>query len=145
MARQLITITKIIQGIDEELDSALDSVNNALDLSKFVGTQHSGKGMLYWACFYDPWLTGDRFDLNRFGIDSKGFYGDLFNIDLRSPGWQSLPRDSNIGAGEDEERWLLQHLHEAYNTFSFENSRANLIMGRYILGGSLDDSELLGQ
>lgn len=145
MARQFITIAKFIHGVDSNLDACISSFKAPGDLTQLSKSNLTGCGLLFWSTYYDGWQMGDAFDPGRFDIQSSVFCNGVLALDLQSKGWQMLPRHFFSPNNYPEESWLLSRLHDAFDVFKEENHRATLLLARDVIGGSLDDDELLGR
>ena len=143
MARQVITITKFVLGIDSGLDAVFKRIQGPEQLTALVSPQATGRGLLYWASYLDPWLTFDLFQTETLGIPTSDVCDGVISLDLLSPKWNPLLSDSLAQSEWEEQDWLLYHLRAGFESFQDENTRATLLLGRQVLGASLGDDELL--
>ena len=82
MPRQTITITKVMRGIDQNLDHVIDNLSRPADLNQIIDPRLSGAGVLYWASYYDYWSMGDTFDTSQLGIPMRDVADGISSIDL---------------------------------------------------------------
>ncbi|MEL7088369.1 MAG: hypothetical protein AAGL98_08010 [Planctomycetota bacterium] len=144
MARQLLYIAKIHPGSDEAIDRIVENLKNAQSLNQLVESERSGRGLIHWACWYDPWLMGN--DLNpehcNFQINAIKIGDHVWELSLKS-GWDNVIRESE-SPDYAEQNWLRWHLWQTYKAFEYKNDNARVFYGRSVHGASLDDSELIG-
>jgi hypothetical protein len=140
--RNLIVISKILPGADSIVDSLIARLSNARDLNELVAATQSGRGLLYWISYYDPWLMGDDLDLQKLELQTQPIAADLIEISLAESTWAKVNQMLSQRQQWPEQEWLVWHLWQAFRAFQSWNSNARLFFGREVLGTSLDDSEV---
>jgi hypothetical protein len=140
--RNLIVISKILPGADSIVDSLIARLSNARDLNELVAATQSGRGLLYWISYYDPWLMGDDLDLQKLELQTQPIAADLIEISLAESTWAKVNQMLSQRQQWPKQEWLVWHLWQAFRAFQSWNSNARLFFGREVLGTSLDDSEV---
>ncbi|MEM1109475.1 MAG: hypothetical protein AAGH99_12385 [Planctomycetota bacterium] len=146
MPRQVLILTKIMPGVDIDLDTQASTLSDALDLRRFIDPNFTGRGLLHWASWYDPWLMFNDLcpDHWSYGIYGAKVANEVWQLDL-SRGWSIVERACNVDQQWQEQSQLLQNLWWAYSAFQSRNRRAVLYYGRSVFGGILSDDEILGR
>jgi hypothetical protein len=144
MARNLLVIAKILPGLDAEIDAVVDRLAEVRDLFGLVVNARSGRGILYWGCWYDPWLMGDNLNPEdwRWKLAAKSVTGGVWRLSLNEGDWTSVQRDAGGKVQFHEQRWIAWHLSQAFQSFGACNDRAQLYYAREVLGASLTDAEI---
>ena len=144
MARNLVVIAKIISHVDAGVDSVIGRIRKARDLYGLVSDSQSGRGLLYWASWYDPWLMGD--DLNpekwRWTLSATGIANGVWRLSLTEGNWSAIQHDAKHESQFEEQHWLCCNLSTAFESYRAHNDRAHLYFGRDVMGPSLDDDEV---
>ena len=145
MARQILYIAKIYPGVNASIDVIAENLSTAAGIRKFTSKDWGGRGLLYWASWYDPWLVGaDLFPEHSkiLGPDAKPLGEGVWELSLKrmSPEVKSI-KQSTLQYAEQE--WLKWQISQAYLAYESHNENARLFFGREVHGASLDDSELL--
>ncbi|GEM_PF-6170462 len=143
--RNLIVIAKVLRGADSTVDSLITSLSCVRDLNNLVARTQSGRGLLYWLSYYDPWLMGNDLDLRGLQLDTEPIAADVLEIKLAEPAWNKIQQALTERQQWPEQEWLARHLWQAFNAFQNWNPKARLFFGREVLGPSLDDCEVLGE
>lgn len=144
LARQLLTIAKVFPGVADDLDQAVSELRGAAGLASLVHASNSGRGLLHWATWLDPWLMG--IDLNpdhwALGIGGKSLGPDLWELPLDAD-WAGVERAMGKKHQYVEQFWLPWQLWQGFTAYQAQNGVSRLLYGRAVVGASLGDTELL--
>jgi len=143
--RNLIVIAKVCVGVDPTVDTLIKRLSSIRDLFDLVASTQSGRGLLYWASYYDPWLMGDDLDLTALQLRTEPVAGTIVEVGLAEDTWARV----NVTLLEKhqwpEQDWLVWQFWQAFDMYREFNSAARMFFGRDVLGASLSDSEVLGE
>lgn len=144
--RNLLVVSKVYPGADSNLDSIVANAVRSRDLLSLVEPSSTGRGLLYWASWYDPWLTFKDVCPDDWGLPLKSQQvGEgLWTISLSEGKWSAI-KPGKVGNRQwMEGRWLVWQLRQAWESFRDWNEASVLLYGREVLGNSLDDQEVAG-
>ncbi|MEM6553300.1 MAG: hypothetical protein AAF750_14380 [Planctomycetota bacterium] len=144
--RQLLYLAKTFPGASPEIDRIVHELEKPSDLQRFVAGSHDGRGLLHYACWYDPWLMSDDLDPEHWPFDIKAKIirnHEVWELGL-TQNWESIKRASHRKQQFQEQAWMPYQLLEAYTAYQDHNGTARLFYARKRLGTSMDDSEVLG-
>jgi len=138
-------LAKIVAGVDDELDALADGLSDPLDLRAFVDPKLSGRGLLHWVSWFDPWLMGcdlcpDHWPL---GVDGREISDNIWELDL-STDWSPIQRAITANHQYQEQMWLPWQLRQAYAAYEQCNDSAVLYYGRAIVGSCISDASSPG-
>jgi hypothetical protein len=144
MARNLLIIAKLLPGIDTHVDAIISSLQNVRDLFGLVSNSQSGRALLYWACWYDPWLMGDDLDPEdwRWALSAKPVINGIWRLSLTEGNWKAIQSDASHETHFEEQHWLCWQLSSAFESHRAQNDKAHLYFGRDVMGASLGDDEV---
>lgn len=144
--RQLLLIAKIYPTADAKLDALATNLHKATDLYRLIDPTLSGRGLLHWACWYDPWLMGCDVEPDswRLELSTHKIAEGLWTLSLTDD-WSGVESALREEHQYQEQDWLPWQLWQAYSAFDQDNHRAKLFYGRAVLGGNLCDDEIRGQ
>ena len=138
MARQLLTIAKVFPGVAPDLDHAVSELSVDSDLAPLVRASESGRGLLHWACWFDPWLMGIDLSPEHWSLGVRGdpLGPDLWELPLETD-WSGVK--SAVGKNHQyaEQGWLAWQLWQGFTAFQFKNGASRLFYSRTVLGTSL--------
>jgi hypothetical protein len=143
--RNLIVIAKVCLSVDPVVDALIERLSSARDLNDLMASTQSGRGLLHWASYYDPWLMGDDLDLQGLHLQTQPVAEGVVEISLVDQAWAKVQEAISERHQWAEQDWLIWHLWQAFGAFRDSNAAARLFFGREVLGASLDDSDVLGR
>lgn len=144
MARNLLVIAKIIPNIDPAVDAVIQRLRSPRDLFDLTSDSQSGRGLLYWASWYDPWLMGNDLAPEnwRWALTAKSIANGVWSLSLTEGKWGSVQNDAASETQFEEQHWLCLHLSYAFESYRDQNGIAHLYFAREVMGASLDDDEV---
>lgn len=143
--RNLIVLAKVCVGVEAAVDRIVERLSAVRDLNALVGPAQSGRGVLYWASYYDPWLMGDDLGLKKLQLPTEPIAPGIVEISLTEETWATVEKALSAKHPWSEQAWLVWHLWQAFEVFRPSNAHTRLFFGREVLGASLDDAEILGR
>jgi hypothetical protein len=140
--RNLITVVKVLPGVDRAVDALIARLSYAGELNELIANTQSGRGLLFSTSYYDPWLMGNDLDLRWLELRTEPVAAGVLEISLAEQTWAKAHQALAQKHQWHEQDWLAWHLWQAFNAYRSWNANARMFFGREILGPSLDDDEV---